>query len=262
MRSAATSEYFIAGAGHGEAPRPDALSARLDRLADDLDRIGYAASHDLQAPLRAMLACCDTLNAPSRAPADREGKEALATLSREALRMKALLQGLLDYVNLETFTPACGMQDGNEIAATALAALEDRIHASGARVTVDDLPAVYGHRGRLTRLFTALIENAVTFNRRKPEIRISARDRGREWEFCVEDNGIGVGEEYHDMLGQLFCRLHAHEGYPGHGIGLALGRKIVQSLGGTLSVEPAPAGGSRFLFTLPKQEASCRQPGK
>src|SRR6185369_3413579 len=156
----------------------------------------------------------------------------------------------------ETFGPARTTLNMNEIVTAVLTILEDKITAANAIITCDPLPQVYGHRGRMTRLFSILIDNAIKFKGEKaPQIRISGSNTGKCLEFCVEDNGIGIDEEYGNIIFILFQCLHGDDaGYPGHGIGLALEKKIVEADGGTVKVEAVPGEGSRFKFTLPVSE--------
>jgi light-regulated signal transduction histidine kinase (bacteriophytochrome) len=224
----------------------------LERLREDMDILSYITSHDLQAPLRAILDGYDVLRQHPSLAGDQEAWAAMQKMGDEAARLKILLQGMLDYIRLETFAPAHAQLEGNELIEAALAALKDDIQKAGATLTYDSLPQVMGHRGRLTRLFAHLIDNALKFRSTQPPIiHISVSRAQDEWTFCVADNGIGIDEEHHDIIFSLFQRLHTADAYPGHGIGLSLSKKIVATHGGELWVESAPKTGSRFYFTLP-----------
>jgi len=76
---------------------------------------------------------------------------------------------------------------------------------------------------------------------------------------CVEDNGIGIAAEDQDRIFQVFERLHGVESYPGTGIGLAIARKAVTRLGGSIGVESALGEGSRFWVELPAAETATAQ---
>jgi len=221
-----------------------------DRLMEELELVGYLASHDLMAPLRRILPCCEILEKQSGSPVDNQGRAALHTITHEALRMKTLMQGLLDYLNMETFTPTHAAVDCNEVVTAAVAGLRADIKSAGAIVTYAALPVVHGHKGRLMRLFASLIDNALKFRGSQPlKINITACPLGKDWEFRVEDNGMGIEEEYSDIIFRLFQRLQ--ETYPGEGIGLALCRKIVESHGGKIGVQSSQGEGCCFHFTLP-----------
>lgn len=225
---------------------------QLERAKEELELISYVASHDLQAPLRILQHLCEELNKQKSVVENETTRELANKITHETERMKALMQGMLDYMRLETYGPTRSLIDTNEVLSAALTVLEEKSRSSGAKITYDTLPEVYGHRGRVTRLFVYLIENALKFSGHKtPIIHISAARKGKMVEFCVEDNGLGIDEEYHNMIYGLFFRLHREEEFPGYGIGLALCRKIVESHGGTIWVESALTEGSRFRFVLP-----------
>jgi light-regulated signal transduction histidine kinase (bacteriophytochrome) len=97
-----------------------------------------------------------------------------------------------------------------------------------------------------------LISNGIKYRSKSaPEIHISARKRESEWLFAVRDNGIGIASENHDHVFEMFRRLHSMAEYPGTGIGLAICKKIVESLGGRIWVASEAAAGATFYFTLP-----------
>ena len=240
---------------HSEEEKNDPQTS-LQRLQEDMDLFSYVTGHDLLAPLRIMDYCHTTLKDDS-ADNTTERQEALNILGSEIVHLRTLLQGMQEYIRLETFTAKHVSLDANELVAATLEALADEIKQSGAVVTYDTLPKVAGHRGRLMRLFSYLIDNAIKFYGDAPaKIHISATNKGGTWTFCVADDGIGIVEEHQQVIFRLFQRLHTAEAYPGYGIGLALSQKIVVSHGGWLWVESTPGKGSRFYFTLPAENES------
>ncbi len=226
----------------------------MARLKEELELVSYTTSHDLQAPLRVISFYGAELTKHAGLTDDPEAYAAVQKIVRNAARMKALLQGLRDYLCLETFAPSLAPVDANDLVAAAIQTLRDKIQSAHAAITCDALPQIHGHRGRLTRLFTSLIDNALKFSVLPPVIHISARPLGGICEFCVADNGIGIDSDYHTIIFDLFNRLHTEKEYPGDGIGLALSQKIVQAHGGKLWVESRPGEGSHFKFTLPSLE--------
>jgi len=181
-----------------------------------------------------------------------DGSSLLLQVENTAEGHKALLEWLQEYIRLETFICKHVPVDANEVVNAAIEILGADIKNSGGKVTYDSLPVVMGHRGRLTRVFSSLIDNAVKFHSdQPPKIHISATRESEMWRFCVEDNGIGILDEHQEVIFRLFQRLHTAETYPGYGIGLALSQKTVISHGGKMWVESIPQKGSRFYFTLP-----------
>jgi light-regulated signal transduction histidine kinase (bacteriophytochrome) len=238
-----------------KAPLTDTLSATedshlvLQRLQEDMELFSYVASHDLLAPVRIILSYCEELKTTSMTS---EQQQTLQGVFAESEHMKALLLGLQEYIRLEAFKPKLISLDANELLASAIDGLGDEIRTANAIITHDSMPLVSGHRGRLTRLFFNLIENALKFRSlQQPEIHISVRPGNDFHTFCIEDNGLGIEPEHQEVMFRLFQRLHAPGAYSGYGVGLALSQKIVTAHNGKIWVDSAPGKGSRFFFTLP-----------
>jgi signal transduction histidine kinase len=124
------------------------------------------------------------------------------------------------------------------------------IKESGAMVTVDRLPIVRSNEIHLVRLFQNLIGNAVKYcGEESPEIRVTSEQIGPDWVIRIKDNGVGIAQEYHDRIFDPLKRLHGRQ-IPGTGLGLAVCKKIVEGLGGTIWVESEVGAGSTFCFTI------------
>ncbi len=226
-----------------------AMETSRESMKADLEIIGYGLSHDLQAPLRAIFNICE--QSVNEYPCSDKMAQAVQSIKYEAEQLKILSDGMREYLRLDTYVPKYRLLDSSAIVVSALAELEEKIRASEARVTYDVLPQIYGHQGRLTRLFTGLLDNALKFRNPVPRIHLCAHRAGDFWQFCIKDNGIGIDEEFHHAVFILFQRFHDTQIYPGHGMGLALSRKIVESHGGKIWLESAPGKGSCFQFILP-----------
>ena len=123
---------------------------------------------------------------------------------------------------------------------------------SGAVVTRGHLPGVWCDPIQIGQVLQNLIANAVKFRGTEPpKIRVGARRRGAEWVFSVKDNGIGIEPEYFDRIFVIFQRLQSRVQYEGTGMGLAIGKRIIERHGGRIWVESGPGAGSTFYFTLP-----------
>jgi signal transduction histidine kinase len=111
---------------------------------------------------------------------------------------------------------------------------------------------VLGHRATLVHVLAHLITNALKIAREgeRPEIKIFAQDREPWIRLVVEDHGIGIPDEHRERIFGMFERLHGSDVYPGTGVGLAIVRKAIESLGGRSGVEPEPGKGSVFWFEL------------
>jgi signal transduction histidine kinase len=82
-------------------------------------------------------------------------------------------------------------------------------------------------------------------------VHVEAKRNGKEWEFAVRDNGIGIEEQYFERIFVLFQRLHTREQYPGTGIGLAIAARAMDRMGGRIGVESEAGRGSRFWIEFP-----------
>jgi light-regulated signal transduction histidine kinase (bacteriophytochrome) len=127
------------------------------------------------------------------------------------------------------------------------------ISETGAEIHVSKLPVITGYI-YIKSVFRNLLSNAVKFAKRdeRPVIYISSKDLGKEFQFTVKDNGIGIDKIDSEKIFFIFQRLHLTEEYEGMGLGLAYCRKIVELHGGKIWVESEKDLGSAFYFTLSK----------
>ena len=229
------------------------VSEELSGANEDLKHFSYAASHDLQEPLRMVMSYTQLLEREYSNRLDPRADKYVAYAVEGAQRMEALLTNLREYwsVNehkVENPVPV----DCNRILERALAYLEASLRESGGAVTHDPLPVVIAEETPVTMLFQNLIGNAIKYRRpdAPPSIRISAERSGGSWNFSVTDNGIGIEAEHLQTIFGPFKRLYGRE-YPGTGLGLAMCQKIVERYGGRIWVQSTFGQGSVFHFALP-----------
>ncbi|WP_049926298.1 PAS domain S-box protein [Halopiger goleimassiliensis] len=225
---------------------------KLEESNERLERFAYAASHDLQEPLRMVTSYLTLLENRYGDAFDEDGREFLAFAVDGAERMREMIDGLLEYSRVETRGDPFEPTDLNDVAEDVLADLQFRIEESDAAITVEDLPEVAGDASQLRQVFQNLLSNAITYSGDDPpRVRVDARRRGDEWEISVEDEGIGIDPEDQERVFSIFDRLHSREEYEGTGIGLALCERIVERHGGDIWVDSEPGEGATFTFTLP-----------
>jgi len=229
-------------------------TAELTLSNESLRQFAYAASHDLQEPARTIGNYAELLERRYKGRLDANADEFLGYISEGARWMQQLLEGLLEYSRIERrlTRPAPVLLD--RALDQALGNLGAAISETGACITREALPAVWGDQLQLVQLFQNLVGNAIKFRRPggTPEVHVEARVAAREWVIAVHDNGIGVDPRFHERMFGIFQRLHPREAYPGTGVGLALCRKIVELHGGRIWIEAREAGGSTLLFSLPR----------
>lgn len=231
--------------------------AELRRSNGELEQMAYVLTHDLQEPLRTVNNFVRLLAHRYRGQLGEEADQFIAFAVDGVSRMQDLIKDVLQFALINGREAASGEPvDASAAFQAALANLQAAIEESGAEIEWDSLPAVAVNREQLSQLFQNLISNAIKFRSdAAPRIRISASREGKAWRFRVEDNGIGIPPTYHQRIFEIFKRLHARTEYPGTGVGLAICKKIVERHGGRIWVEPAPAQGTAFCFTLPGEPA-------
>ncbi len=228
------------------------LSDELARSNADLEQFAYAASHDLQEPLRVVAGFVNLLAKRYKGKLDDKADEFISNAVEGTERMRALIKDLLDYSQVGTKTRVLGPTDCLSVLEKAVFNLQAAIKESGALITHDALPSVLADPPQLIRLFQNLIGNAIKFRgAMAPEIHISAEQKEGAWVFSFKDNGIGIDPKFADQIFLSFRRLHSRAEYPGTGIGLAMCKKIVERHGGRIWVESEYGNGSTFFFTIP-----------
>ena len=223
----------------------------LVRKNKEIAQFAYAASHDLQEPLRSISNFSKLLAEKVAEYPDQEMNQYMSLISGGAERMSNLIFDLLEYsrVGKDMAKPAT---DCNQVVHEIVTDLAILIEESGASIHIEKLPVI--DSCDLKSVFQNLIINAIKFRKKgiPPVVNISATELDKEVIFCVEDNGIGIEKAYYERIFIIFQRLHLRTEYAGTGIGLSLARKIIEMHGGKIWVESAIGKGSRFFFTIPK----------
>lgn len=230
---------------------------RLRRYVADLERIADVASHDLQEPLRNVVAYSQLLAQHEHAVADDEVRSYVSHVVDGARRMKDLVGGLRAFVAVENVPVSDGRVSAATAMATARSRLAECLAASDAALVVDPLPEVVADEASLTEIFVQLIENGVRFSSpgRRPVIHVWAERRGSQVAFRVRDNGIGIDPSRAARVFEVFFRPHGSESGKSAdiGMGLAVARRLVERLGGQVWVDSEPGKGSVFGFSLPAE---------
>lgn len=238
----------------------------LQRSNEELEQFAYAASHDLQEPLRGVTSYLSLLKRRYGPTMDegalRYADEALSG----AMRMTNMIRDLLTYSRVSTRGEMLRPVDAKACFDAALNNLSIAIAEAKADIIVDaPLPTVMADKSQLTSLFQNLIGNAVKYRAegRRPIIHLGVvphPEAENRYQFTVSDNGIGMDPAYTDRIFQPFQRLHDHDSYAGTGIGLAVCRKVVERHGGRLTVESLPDKGATFRFDLSAAQPEDHRP--
>jgi hypothetical protein len=224
-------------------------SRETARLAtEELQQFVYAASHDLQEPLRTVSAYAQLLRRDY--PAEGQSAEFVALVINGANQASALVRDLLTYSRIRT-EPNREPLRLDAAVQRALLVLSERVRDSGAQVTCGELPEVFADESQIANVFERLIDNAIRYRSSAPPlISVTAEEGTEVCTVSVRDNGPGIEPRFHEQVFQPFKRLHG-KSIQGSGLGLAICRKIVRLHGGEIRVESDGQHGSTFKFTLP-----------
>lgn len=228
-------------------------TAALTESNTELEAYTYSVSHDLRAPLRAIIGFAAAMNEDRGATLDETNRDYLAQIIRGAEQMDALIKDLLTLSRLRQEEHAIDLVDSEGIVRETLAEMASETGRRNATIEVEyPLPRVLANRTLLRQAVRNLVGNATKFVAPgvAPRVRIFAESRDDRFRFWVEDNGIGIAPADQERIFVPFERLHGVERYAGTGIGLAIVRKAVLNMGGAVGVESQPGGGSRFWFEL------------
>lgn len=224
----------------------------MEELREDLSAMIY---HDLRSPLANIISSLDILR--TMIPEETTSAVQLVDIAqRSSERLQRLISTLLDVHRLES-----GQQITEKKPLSIPALIDEAVEivtpaAISRQITIEKeilgtLPEVLGDDEMLRRVVVNLLENAVKFSPQRSNVLVAAKLSGREMTIWVEDHGPGIPADQRDRIFTKFIRLKADGISKGFGIGLAFCRLAIQAHGGSIWVENASEGGSRFIFTLP-----------
>ncbi len=226
---------------------------KLESTNKKLEEFVYITSHDLQEPLRTINSFTDLLATQYQGKLDDAANQYLAYISEASNRLRDLVSDLLDFGRIGQNSTLTTI-NMNDVVQNVVNDLNQLIEENQAKIKSEQLPELVGYRKEIHFLIQNILSNAIKFkNETPPLITISANDNMRFWQFCIEDNGIGIAKDQQQKIFQIFQRLHGKKDYDGTGIGLAHCKKITELLGGDIWVESTPKVGSKFYFTISKQ---------
>lgn len=228
-------------------------TSQLENANHELEAFSYSVSHDLRAPLRAVIGFVRLLQNGYADSLDAEGHRLLGVVAGEALRMGRLIDDLLAFSRMGRQQVA---HNSIDMAALVCAEFENLTLASPEAapcLILKSLPPAQGDPVMLRQVFANLISNAVKFTRRQASATIEVGGASHDgWTtYYVKDNGVGFDEKYGHKLFGVFQRLHSANDFEGNGVGLALVQRIVHRHGGQVRAEGKPGAGATFYFILP-----------
>jgi signal transduction histidine kinase len=228
----------------------DALETAIEeaRASDAATRRFLAdASHELRTPIAALQASVETLLREQPERPERDRLE--AAVARDSERLGRLVNDLLGLARLEAH-PSRTAVDLAEIARALVEDARSRTPDAAITLSAGEDTTAYGDPEALERVLRNLVENAVAAIGPVGRIDVQLRRQNGYVYAHVVDDGPGVPEDQRERIFERFVRLD--HGKPGHGLGLAIARRIARQHEGDLSCDPTPNGAS-FTLELPAE---------
>lgn len=237
--------------------RVEARTAQLETANRELESFSYSVSHDLRAPVRAIIGFSRMLSEEHIAQLNQEAQRLLGIVQGEAHRMGELIDDLLAFSRLGRQAMQKADLDMTQMARATYEGLAAQQPDGNVAFHLGSLPRARGDRVLLGQVWANLLSNALKFSAKQaqPRIEVSAVSDEKEHIYFVRDNGVGFDPRYQSKLYGVFQRLHESSEFPGTGVGLALVHRIVARHGGRVWADSKPNEGATFYFTLPKEEA-------
>jgi two-component system CheB/CheR fusion protein len=230
----------------------------LEQRNHTLQNFVFAASHDLQEPLRKVQTFANLIQTDYGDTLDPDVQQYLDRIEKAASRMSLLLSDLLAYSRIHTQTKTRQLVRVEGLIMDVLSDLDMIIEQSGAQVDVKVDVTIEVDPDQFRQILNHLVLNAIKFQipESRPHIHITApREADADGlgvcRIVVSDNGIGFDMKYAEKIFEPFQRLHGRHSYPGTGMGLAICQRIVERHQGTIRAESIPGKGSRFIVELP-----------
>lgn len=225
----------------------------LRETVSELEAFSYTVSHDLRSPLRAMQGFAEAVIEDYGDKLDEQGRSYLSRIKNAAERLDRLIQDLLSYTRISRQNAPLTPLDSDKFL-RELVQHYPNLHSPAAEITIEGkLPVILGNQASLTQVFSNLLGNATKFVDPgvTPRIRVWSENIDDRVRFWIADNGIGVSQENNERIFQMFVQVNESHLYGGTGVGLAIVRKAVESMHGSVGLAPCDKG-SKFWVELAK----------
>ena len=224
---------------------------KLEVSNNSLNQFAHVASHDLREPLRMVTSYMGLLEQTMGDQINPMQKQFVTFAVDGAKRMEQLILDLLRLAKVDA-NPKIEQVSLHSIVTDVRSNLEILLREKNAKISTTDLPVITADRTQIMQLFQNIIGNGIKYNENpEPTITVCFEKRSTDALLSIADNGIGIPAEYREKAFQIFKRVPTEKKYEGSGIGLAICKKIVDGLGGTIAIDDNPTGGTVFLITIP-----------
>ncbi len=236
-------------------------TAKLEELNGELEAFSYSVSHDLRAPLRSLEMYARILCEEFGAVLPEEGRQYAERIAKNAEKMDRLTRDVLTLSRLTRGEMTLDSLDLDTVLSDVINQYPDLGAVHRYIELSSPLGWILGHGPSLTQCFSNLLQNALKFvpEGRVPQVRVYSENRDGRRRVFVHDNGVGIDPVHHQRIFGIFERAGSTK-VPGTGIGLAIAKKAVERMGGSIGVESAIGAGARFWIDLPQAASSSSAP--
>lgn len=225
----------------------------IDEISREVNLLAGTVSHDLQGPLKVVQETLERIR-KKLVSTDPKVEEELDRAIVQVQKINNLIKGILEYSRLSRNDLELIPLGLSQVCSEVLLQLDEMIRSQHADVIIErPMPRVIGHSNTLFRVIQNLVVNAIKFVEpgKKAKVILRAESRESSARLWIIDNGIGIAPEYHDRIFNVFQRLHGSEEYFGNGLGLAIVRRGMQRMHGSVGLVSEVGEGSRFWIELP-----------
>ncbi len=233
--------------------RVNKRTAELKKANEELEAFSYSVSHDLRAPLRAIIGFSAILEEDYSNKLDDEAKRITAVIKSNTVKMGNLIDDLLTFSRMGRHDIVKTHINSEALVKEVINGIQDS-EADRIEWVIHPLKDVLADANTIRQVWINIISNAVKYSgtTEAPRIQIGSFEHEGKIVFFVEDNGVGFDQKYAGKLFKVFQRLHSSDQFEGTGIGLAIVDKIVSKHGGSVWAEAELNKGATFYFSLPE----------
>ena len=227
------------------------LVSELENSNQGLQEYAHIVSHDLKSPLRSISALATWLYEDYKDVLDEGGKQNLELMQEKVASMDKLIHGILEYSTANSSELDDSKVDLNTVISDIGETIYIPEHVK--LVVPKTLPTIVADRIKMHQVFQNIIGNAVVHIEREIGlVEVLFKDLVDQWQFTISDNGVGIPEEYHKKIFDIFQSIGNNE--RSTGIGLSIVKKIIDRYNGTVWVDSIVGEGTQFHFTIKKNE--------
>jgi len=229
-------------------------TAELTAANNELESFSFSVSHDLRAPLRAILGMAEIIAEDHGDELPKPVQTHLASIRRHGLRMTQLITDMLEFARKSRREPVLEQIDCDAIVASVISDFREEIDSRGVELTIDVLPPCRADPSLLRQVLVNLVSNALKYSRGRSPARITVGtvpvEHPGQVGYFIKDNGVGFDMEQAKRLFEPFERFHPADKFEGTGVGLALAHRVIKRHGGRMWAEATPDAGATFYFSL------------